>query len=211
VLHYTGMRTAACALARLRDPEAQVSAHWLVDEDGALVALVPEGRRAWHAGISGWRGRHGLNGSSIGVEIVNPGHEWGYRPFPDAQVAALIRLCRGILRRWPIPPDRVLAHSDIAPHRKEDPGELFPWRRLALAGIGIWPDGPGSLTPGAPDPAQALRRIGYPLDLEGVTVEAALRAFQRRYRPARVDGLGDPETCRLISAVEALQVTRRSW
>ena len=202
MLHYTGMRSAAEALARLRDPAAAVSAHWLVDEDGAISALVPEGRRAWHAGISGWAGRVGLNGSSIGVEIVNPGHEWGYRPIPDAQIGAVIRLCRGILRRWPIAADRVLAHSDIAPHRKADPGELFPWQRLAMAGIGRWPAASGEP---AACPVRSLRAIGYPLELDGVSPELALAAFQRRYRPGRVDGVADPETRLLLGAVERLQ------
>lgn len=208
VLHYTGMPSAGDALARLRDPAAKVSAHWLVDEDGAVIALVPERRRAWHAGISGWRGRHGLNGGSIGVEIVNPGHEWGYRPFPDPQIRAVIRLCLGILARWPIAPARVLGHSDIAPHRKEDPGELFPWRRLARAGIGHWPAPSGPARPPAWEggPLQGLRAIGYPLDLDGVTPVMAITAFQRRYRPDRVDGVLDDETCRLIFAVEKLQV-----
>ncbi len=201
------MRSAADALARLRDPTAAVSAHWLVNEDGSVVALVPEARRAWHAGVSGWGARVGLNGSSIGVEIVNPGHEWGYRPFPDRQVQAVIRLCRGILARWPVPGGRVLGHAEIAPHRKEDPGELFPWRRLALAGIGRWPVPEGEA---AADPERGLRAIGYPLDLPGVTLALALRAFQRRYRPSRIDGHADPETCRLISAVEKLQVTEWS-
>ncbi|WP_191062142.1 N-acetylmuramoyl-L-alanine amidase [Geminicoccus harenae] len=207
VLHYTGMQSARLALDRLRDPAAKVSAHWLVDEDGTILALVPEGRRAWHAGVSAWAGRSGLNGSSIGVEIVNPGHEWGYRPFPEAQILAVIRLCRGILRRWPIPPARVLAHSDIAPNRKTDPGELFPWARLAAAGIGRWPEAGGELVA---DPGASLRAIGYPVDLEGVSLELALAAFQRRYRPRRVDGLADPETCRLLGAVERLQLGNAS-
>lgn len=202
------MATAEDALARLVDPVAKVSAHWLVHEDGRLVRLVPEARRAWHAGLSGWRGRPLLNDSSIGIEIVNPGHEWGYRPFPERQIDALVELCGGIVRRWPIPPDRVLAHSDVAPHRKEDPGELFPWDRLIAAGIAL-AAAPRPL-PGVSEPAELLRRIGYPLDLDGVDLAAALRAFQRRWRPGRIDGLADPETCRLLgcvaASVEALQV-----
>ena len=131
VLHYTGMASAEAALDRLRDPAAKVSAHYLIDEDGTVVAMVPELLRAWHAGVSWWQGRAGLNDVSIGIELVNPGHEWGYRPFPDAQMAALVELAQGIVARWPIPAGRVVGHSDIAPTRKEDPGELFDWRRLA--------------------------------------------------------------------------------
>ena len=203
VLHYTGMPTAAAALARLRDPVAKVSAHWLVNEDGTVIALVPEALRAWHAGVSAWQNRIGLNDTSIGVEIVNPGHEWGYRPFPRVQIEAVICLCQGIMRRWRVPPERVLGHSDIAPHRKQDPGELFPWRLLAEAGIGMWPS--PTARPAA-DPEGALRVIGYPLDLPGVTALQAVRAFQRRYRPERIDGIVDKVTSRLISSLECLQV-----
>ena len=129
VLHYTGMPTGAAAIARLCDPAAKVSAHYTVDEDGTVYAHVPEARRAWHAGVSHWAGAGNINSRSIGIEIVNPGHEFGYRAFPDAQIAALITLCHGILLRHPIPSWRVLGHSDVAPARKEDPGELFPWKR----------------------------------------------------------------------------------
>jgi N-acetylmuramoyl-L-alanine amidase len=197
------MRDATSALARLCDPEAAVSSHWVVDEDGAVRAMVPERRRAWHAGISGWQGRIGLNASSIGIEIVNPGHEWGYRPFPERQIRAVERLCRGILVRWLIPPNRILGHAEIAPHRKQDPGELFPWRHLAQRGVGLWPE-PADLNR---EPEAALRAIGYPLDLEAVTVQLAVEAFQRRYRPSKVDGIVDQETGMLIAGVERLQVT----
>ena len=150
ILHYTGMPTAAAALQRLCDPAAKVSAHYLIDEDGSVVQLVPEERRAWHAGVSGWHGRACLNDCSIGIELVNPGHEWGYRPFPEAQYAACIELCREILGRWRIPPHRVLAHSDVAPARKQDPGELFDWARLGAAGVGLWPpSGAGASGAGA--------------------------------------------------------------
>ena len=196
------MPNAAAAIARLCDPASKVSAHWLVDEDGSVLALVPECRRAWHAGVSGWQGRIGLNDSSIGIEVVNPGHQWGYRPFSDVQVAAVIALCRSIQRRWEIPAKRVLGHSDVAPHRKQDPGELFPWEQLAEAGIGTWP----AVSPtSSSDLERSLRIIGYPLDLEGVSVALALSAFQRRYRPQRVDGVADLATSRLLFAVEALQ------
>ena len=138
VLHYTGMRTGEEALARLRDPEAKVSSHYLVEEDGRVFRLVPEERRAWHAGRSFWKGETDINGRSIGVEIVNPGHEFGYRPFPKAQIAAVIALLADIRSRWMIDDSRVLGHSDVAPERKDDPGELFPWKDLAAAGHGLW-------------------------------------------------------------------------
>jgi len=139
VLHYTGMASGAAALDRLCDPAAKVSAHYTIDEDGTVYAMVPEARRAWHAGVSWWGGDTNINTRSIGIELVNPGHEFGYRAFPDAQVAALTTLCHGILMRHPIPSARVLGHSDVAPARKDDPGELFPWERLAKLGIGLWP------------------------------------------------------------------------
>lgn len=199
ILHYTGMPDAASALARLTDPAAQVSAHWLVDEDGTTYRLVDETRRAWHGGVSCWAGRDGLNDVSIGVEIVNPGHEHGYRPFPEAQMAAVEALCRGIVGRWAIRPARVLAHSDVAPARKEDPGELFDWPRLARAGIGLWPD---EVRPdAAPVPEAAfralLRRFGYccPDDMPTSTVTVA---FQRHFRPRRVDGRPDAECAAIL-------------
>ena len=134
VLHYTGMPTGEAALARLRDAEAKVSAHYLVEEDGRVFVLVAEARRAWHAGVSFWRGERDVNAVSIGIEIVNPGHEHGYRAFPGSQVEAVIALVSDIRTRWTIPDARVLGHSDVAPARKEDPGELFPWKRLHEAG-----------------------------------------------------------------------------
>ncbi len=139
VLHYTGMKTADEALARLCDPAAKVSAHYTIGRDGRVFAHVPEDRRAWHAGVSFWAGETNVNARSIGIELVNPGHEFGYAPFPEAQIASLIDLAHGIVTRHPIPPRRVLGHSDVAPARKMDPGELFPWRHLAEFGIGLWP------------------------------------------------------------------------
>jgi len=206
VLHYTGMTSAAAALDRLCDPAAQVSAHYLIDEDGTAYRLVEEARRAWHAGVSCWRGASDINDRSIGIELANPGHEWGYRPFPEPQMQALVALCRGILARHPIPPGRVLGHSDVAPERKDDPGELFDWRRLAAAGIGIWP---AAAAGGAPPPAVAamqalLARIGYCVPDHGeadARTAAAVRAFQRRYRPARCDGVIDAETAALAAAL----------
>ena len=157
LLHYTGMRSAQAALDRLCDPAAEVSAHYLVDEDGGVVALVDEARRAWHAGVARWAGAGDVNGRSIGIELANPGHEWGYRPFPTAQMAALAELARGVLARHPIPPAGVLAHSDVAPTRKLDPGELFDWAWLAERGIGLWPGERAALR-GAPADVAADRK-----------------------------------------------------
>jgi N-acetylmuramoyl-L-alanine amidase len=210
VLHYTGMGSGETAQRRLCEAEAKVSAHWLVHEDGRRVALVPERLRAWHAGRSAWAGRSRLNDGSIGVEIVNPGHEWGYRRFPEIQMAAVIELCRGILQRWPIPASNVVAHSDIAPNRKEDPGELFDWAQLARAGIGIWP-GEALTLPVDPIAARRdLATIGYVLDQPGVTFIQIVTAFQRRFRPTRVDGALDGETMGRIAAVAAL-LRLRVW
>ena len=200
VLHYTGMQSADAALDRLCDPVAKVSAHYVVDEDGDVWQLVPENQRAFHAGVSCWQGERNLNFVSIGIEIVNPGHEWGYRPFPEAQMAALEQLCRGILSRHPIPADRVVGHSDIAPERKTDPGELFDWPRLARAGVGLWP-APGGLYQTTPfDRQQALAdlaAIGYC----SAAAELAIAAFQRRFRPALIDGRIDRETALRLAAV----------
>lgn len=142
VLHYTGMKTAEEALARLCDPVARVSAHYTIDRDGRIYAHVAEERRAFHAGVSYWAGETNVNARSIGIELVNPGHEFGYIPFAEPQIAALIELAHGILSRHPIPAQRVIGHSDVAPARKTDPGELFPWQRLAENGIGLWPGTP---------------------------------------------------------------------
>ena len=174
VLHYTGMRSCAEALARLCDPAAKVSAHYLLDEDGSLYSLVAEDCRAWHAGVSFWRGHTDINARSIGIELVNPGHEFGYRPFPEVQMVALIDLCRGILARHPIPPRNVVGHADVAPRRKRDPGELFDWRQLAAAGIGMWPEGTAG---GVDDLAVSLAAIGY----ETVDLPATVAAFRDRF------------------------------
>ncbi|WP_201729068.1 N-acetylmuramoyl-L-alanine amidase [Acidocella sp. C78] len=197
VLHYTGMRSAHAALERLCDPAAKVSSHYLVEEDGAVHALVPEPRRAWHAGISFWRGASALNDRSIGIEIVNPGHEWGYVPFPRRQVDAVIGLCRDIVARHPVPPRNVVGHSDIAPDRKQDPGELFPWPCLAAAGVGLWTDASAD---GA-DILAELAAIGYDTSLPAAIVVAA---FQRRFRPARVDGVADAQTRGRAAAIRTL-------
>ncbi|MFL6857740.1 MAG: N-acetylmuramoyl-L-alanine amidase [Allosphingosinicella sp.] len=195
VLHYTGMPDAAGAIARLKDPAAKVSAHYLVAEDGQILRLVAEDKRAWHAGRSWWRGVTDINSASIGIEIVNPGHEFGYRPFPEEQIDALIPLVADIVARHAITRGNVVGHSDIAPARKQDPGELFPWHRLARLRLALprptknlmdprWTDG-GFLL--------ALERFGYDVR-DG---QAAVTAFQRRFRPELVDGAIDGE-CRAI-------------
>jgi len=190
VLHYTGMKTAGEAVARLCDPAAKVSAHYTIDEDGTVYAHVPESERAWHAGVAHWAGATDVNARSIGIELVNPGHEFGYRDFPDAQIAALIPLCHSIRMRHPIPSWRVLGHSDVAPARKDDPGERFPWKRLADAGIGLWPaPGDSNLE------ASALARFGYDPD---APLSKVIAAFQRHFRPAAVDGRWDGECARLL-------------
>ncbi len=180
VLHYTGMASAEAALARLCDPAAKVSAHYTIDEDGTLYAHVPESARAWHAGISFWAGTRNVNACSIGIELVNPGHEFGYRAFAPAQIAALTELCHGIVQRHAIPAHRILGHSDVAPARKDDPGELFPWSALAASGIGLWPANTQDKAA-----ADALPRFGY--DPEAPQDKTIL-AFQRHFRPAITDG-----------------------
>ncbi|MBV9419774.1 MAG: N-acetylmuramoyl-L-alanine amidase [Alphaproteobacteria bacterium] len=199
VLHYTGMKTADEALARLTDPAAKVSAHYTVDRDGRIYAHVPEDRRAWHAGVSYWAGERNINGRSIGIEIVNPGHEFGYIPFAEPQIAALIDLAQGILKRHPIPPHRVLGHSDVAPARKEDPGELFPWQQLAEFGIGLWPSaGKGEAL------AQELARFGYGLapDVD-VSLDKVITAFQRHFRPRELTGQWDGECAAALASLLA--------
>jgi N-acetylmuramoyl-L-alanine amidase len=197
VLHYTGMQTAAAALERLCDPVARVSSHYVVDEDGTVYCLVEEENRAWHAGVSFWRGVRALNDRSIGIEIVNPGHEWGYRRFPDAQMAAVKDLCTGVLKRHPIPARNVVGHSDIAPDRKEDPGELFPWAWLAGHGIGLWTD---DVAP-AGDIAEDLATVGYDTS---VPLSVVVTAFQRRFMPDRVTGTVDELTAGRLAAVRRL-------
>jgi N-acetylmuramoyl-L-alanine amidase len=208
LLHYTGMANAEVALERLCAPESKVSTHYVVLEDGGIVRCVPEERRAWHAGISSWQGIDDVNSHAIGIEIVNPGHDEGYPGFPAAQIDAVIALAGDIVRRQRIVAARVLAHSDVAPQRKRDPGEKFPWKALHAAGIGHWIEPavaglPGSrLHPGAGGPAvevlqQSLRRYGYGIDVTGIydpLTVAVVSAFQRHFRPARVDGVADVST-----------------
>jgi N-acetylmuramoyl-L-alanine amidase len=202
------MPSAAAALARLCDPAAKVSAHYLIDEDGSILALVPEPARAWHAGVSAWRGRSALNDGSIGIELVNPGHEWGYRRFPEPQYAACIELCRALLGRWPIPPARVLAHSDVAPDRKQDPGELFDWARLGAAGIGLWPPSGAGAPRSIAQLQTDLATIGYAVPRAG-RLDAATRlviaAFQRHFRPEQVDGEPDQATLARLDGLLARQ------
>jgi len=215
VLHYTGMPTMAAALARLTDPDAKVSSHYLVDEDGTVYQMVAEDRRAWHAGLSHWRGITDVNAASIGIEIVNPGHEFGYRPFPPEQMAAVAALCREILGRHPgIAARNVVGHSDVAPLRKQDPGELFDWRWLAQQGVGVPPPVPvvSDLVPLRAGDAgtsvsalqQALRDWGYGLTITGVfdpETAAVVTAFQRHFRQACVDGVADPQTQAVLRAL----------
>ncbi|QYJ02229.1 N-acetylmuramoyl-L-alanine amidase [Thalassovita mediterranea] len=201
VLHYTGMETGDAAIERLTDKEAGVSAHYVVRETGEILQLVDEDKRAWHAGVSSWQGDEDLNSRSVGIEIVNGGHDWrapdGTLPdYPDAQIEAVVSLSKAIIARWNIPADRVVGHSDIAPARKADPGEHFPWQRLSEAGIGLWP----SVSAGADQPAEiSLRAIGY--DVSDLT--AAITAFQRRWMPDRVDGLDDADLRARAAAVAA--------
>lgn len=195
VLHYTGMPDAAGAIARLSDPAAKVSCHYLVAEDGQIVRMVAEDKRAWHAGKSHWRGVDNLNSCSIGIEIVNQGHEIGYRPFPEAQIDALIPLVADIVGRYGITRGNVVGHSDIAPARKQDPGELFPWYRLAKLRLALPRPTKKLMDPQWSDAGflLALERFGYDV----TNPLAAVVAFQRRFRPELLDGTIDGE-CRAI-------------
>ena len=197
VIHDTGLQSAGAALERLCDPGSEVSAHYLIDEAGEIFALVDEENRAWHAGVSSWRGEANVNSRSIGIELVNPGHEFGYRPFPAAQMAALADLAQGIVARWPIPARNVVGHSDVAPRRKQDPGELFDWYWLARRGIGLWPK-PGPSAGG--DAAAMLADYGYEIS----DPQAALVAFQRHFRPSICDGVADSETLALLNGLVTL-------
>jgi len=213
VLHYTGMETAEAALERLQDPKAKVSAHYLIDEAGAVFALVPEFERAWHAGVSSWHGETDVNSLSIGIELANTGHEMGYPDFPAVQIESLIDLMADVATRWPISPARVVGHSDVAPGRKADPGEKFPWKRLADAGHAIWVDpsplmpgptlGPGDEGQGVTDLQAALALVGYAIDADGTygdTTRDVVVAFQRRQRPQSVDGIADLSTLQTLAA-----------
>jgi N-acetylmuramoyl-L-alanine amidase len=214
ILHYTGMPTAEAALALLVDPASEVSAHYLISEDGRIVQLVAERDRAWHAGRGHWKGESDLNSASIGIEIANPGHDGGAPPYPERQIAATTALARDIISRWRIAPERVLAHSDVAPTRKRDPGESFPWARLFDGGVGHWVE-PAPISGGARfrheeegPPVRALQAMlslyGYGLELTGVYdrhTRAVVAAFQRHFRPGRIDGEADAST---VSTLKAL-------
>lgn len=203
ILHYTGMIDGASAIARLCDAASKVSAHYVVEEDGRVFQLVDEAKRAWHAGKSFWRGIVDINSHSIGIEIVNPGHEFGYRPFPGVQMQAVLKLCLEIKDRYTLPATAFIGHSDIAPLRKEDPGELFDWKMLAQNGIGIWPelhaqdDEPLSLV----GVEKLLSGIGYDCGIDEEALHAALRAFQRHFVQHKVTGQLDNESAKTLRAV----------
>lgn len=218
LLHYTGMVSTYEALKRLRDPQAKVSSHYLVCENGTVIQLVPETQRAWHAGESSWAGETDINSLSIGVEIGNPGHDFSYPDFSEEQIAAVIALAQDILARHAIRADRVLAHSDVAPHRKNDPGEKFPWSRLQMAGVGLWVS-PVPIRPGpalalgdhgaqVADVQRALAEYGYGIPVTGgydAATKEVVIAFQRHFRPARIDGIADVSTVRTLKALLAEQ------
>jgi N-acetylmuramoyl-L-alanine amidase len=221
LLHYTGMPSTAEAIERLCDPEAKVSSHYVVAEDGNILQLVPEARRAWHAGVSSWEGVTDVNSRSIGVEIANPGHSYGYPDFPEPQIAAVVALCRDLAERYRFRADRVLAHSDVAPLRKWDPGEKFPWERLHRAGVGAWVE-PAPMTPGTvlalsdigPEVTQlqaGLQVYGYGIEATGIYDEltvAVVAAFQRHFRPDCIDGRADLST---TETLRSLLATCERW
>ena len=217
VLHYTGMETGAAALARMQDSDAKVSAHYMVETDGQIFQLVDEASRAWHAGVSEWQGQSDINSASIGIEIVNGGHDWpaqdGKLPaYPDVQINAVIALCKAVIARHG--PLTLLGHSDVAPARKIDPGEHFPWQGLAAAGLGFWPDAltedkrilfeAGIRDRGVAIVQRGLAHIGYGARVSGIMDEdtqAIIRALQRRYRPDQIDGIVDIQTMEIIKAL----------
>jgi N-acetylmuramoyl-L-alanine amidase len=214
LLHYTGMLDPDAAIEKLCTAGSEVSAHYIVLEDGRIVQTVPEAKRAWHAGQSSWAGEEDINSCSIGIEIVNRGHDWGYPDFPLRQIAAVIALCRGIMLRRAVPNHRVLAHSDVAPARKKDPGEKFPWHSLANSGVGHWVQPAplvrgetfklGSISDEVRGLQQALARYGYGLPVNGKYDGATLdvvTAFQRHFRPALVDGIADHSTLMTLHAL----------
>ncbi|WGS22353.1 MULTISPECIES: N-acetylmuramoyl-L-alanine amidase [unclassified Bradyrhizobium] len=216
VLHYTGMPDVEGAITQLCTPGTEVSAHYIVLEDGRIVQCVPESKRAWHAGVSFWAGEDDINSCSIGVEIVNRGHDWGYPDFPLRQIAAVIALCRGIMLRRKVPSHRVLGHSDVAPARKKDPGEKFPWHSLANSGVGHWVQPApivrgdalmlGAISDNVAKMQAAFARYGYNIPThgkyDGATMEA-VTAFQRHFRPERIDGIADRSTMATLHALLA--------
>ncbi len=207
-MHYTGMRTGEEALEWLCNPESSVSAHYLVEENGEIIQMVEEDRRAWHAGVSHWAGCESVNDISIGIEIVNPGHEHGYRAFPDVQMESVLHLAQDIMERHEILARGVVAHSDIAPMRKEDPGELFPWQWLAEHGVGLWH---GIESASAEEVMQCdaaeqqkLRVFGYGITNEVEQLEAVISAFQRRFRPSTINGRWDSDCSKRLDKLVAL-------
>jgi len=220
LLHYTGVASAAKAIDWLSHPDSRVSCHYVIDEGGCITQMVSEEARAWHAGEACWAGEADINSASIGIEIHNPGHELGYPDFPEAQLAAVAALARDIISRHSIRPERVLAHSDVAPRRKIDPGEKFPWGRLAAAGVGHWVEpaplveaepgiGVGAAGPQFAELQALLRDYGYAIEPTGVvdgSTEFVVKAFQRHFRPARVDGRIDQST---ITTLERLLAALR--
>lgn len=222
VLHYTGMESGAAARARLCDPAAEVSAHWIVHEDGKAETLVDEAKRAWHAGRGSWNGKTDVNSASIGIEIVNGGHnvplpDGSLPPYPDVQILAVIKLAKEIIERHEIKPHNIVGHSDIAPERKEDPGEHFPWEGLAAAGIGYWPgDLPddnrvlfeaGDRDRGLSIIQRGLADLGYGASVTGCLDEptqAIIRAVQRRYRPSNIDGVIDMQVMEIIKRLSEM-------
>ena len=224
VLHYTGMPDDQAAIRLLCNPSSEVSAHYVVLPDGYIIQLVAEARRAWHAGTSSWAGESDINSRSIGIEIANPGHDHGYPAFPKRQVAAVTALCRSIFTRHRIPAERVLAHSDVAPARKRDPGEKFPWKTLADSGIGLWvkpapidPTGPiftlGETNPAIEEAQTLLARYGYDVTASGYLDSATrdvVAAFQRHFRPQQVDGVIDVSTVSTLKDLLAARDARVS-
>ncbi|HBJ93122.1 N-acetylmuramoyl-L-alanine amidase [Ponticaulis sp.] len=233
VLHYTGMEDGPSALERMRDEKAQVSAHYMVDVDGFIYQLVPEDMRAWHAGVSNWQGDGDLNSRSVGIEIVNGGHnvklpDGSLQPYSRVQIEAVIELSRAIIERHKIPMNRVVGHSDIAPDRKDDPGEHFPWEEFAARGVGFWPELPkegeptklsekdaplklGAKGKGVTGLQEDLQAIGYPIEVSGAfdeQTEKVVMAFQRRWNQGDVSGVVDPLTFELIRRVAALASAR---
>ena len=214
VLHYTGMDSALSALERMRDPSAKVSAHYMIDEAGKIFHLVDEDNRAWHAGVSSWHGETNINSASIGIEIVNGGHDYGLPPFPDVQIMAVIALTKDIMKRRNIAAMNVIGHSDIAPQRKLDPGEKFPWSGLGAAGIGVWPQAvdpdtrelfaPNARGRGVSIAQSGLAHLGYCAQVTGeldpLTV-SILKALQRRYRPDLINGHIDVQTLGIIKSL----------
>jgi len=217
LLHYTGLKSCAKAIDWLSRPESKVSCHYVVDEAGLITQMVAEDQRAWHAGVASWAGETDINSASVGIEIHNCGHELGYPEFPEAQLVALEALCADIIGRHRIRPERVLAHSDVAPTRKKDPGEKFPWERLAKKGIGHWvqPEPVNRADPGiardaagplVSDVQTLLAKYGYGITPTGgfdPLTEFVVTAFQRHFRPERVDGRIDQSTITTLERLAA--------